>query len=340
MHGISTFWYRLVIDFLLDFGDLVAKDEVEAEVLVNFLDAVHDGGVIFNADFGGNFGGAETEFFGKEVHGDLTGGLDVRYAGFATHFFRSELEIAGDFVDDLFGIDRVGAGGFIDGNGAVFDKFKWGEAADFGHEEDGGEFAFEVANVGVDVFGDVFDGFWFDIGAHEFGFGAKDGAFIFKLGELQVEGAGPGETGSKAFVDGFNLAREAIGSDDDLFIELVEVIEDIEEFFLGFFFTDNELEIVDDEDVEFAEFEIEFVAFAKADGIDEVGVEVSDGSVEDFEGRVFTEKFVADGLDEMGFAEARSTIEEEWVVAFAWGVDDATSGGNSKVIIGADDEII
>ena len=105
LHGISTFWYRLVIDFLLDFGDLVAKDEIETEVLVDFLDAVHDGGVIFDADFGGNFSGAETEFFGEEIHGDLAGGLNVGYAGFATHFLRGELEITGDFVDDLFGID-------------------------------------------------------------------------------------------------------------------------------------------------------------------------------------------------------------------------------------------
>ena len=234
----------------------------------------------------------------------------------------------------------MGTDGFIDGNGTVFDEFKWGEAADFGHEEDGGEFAFEVANVSIDVFGDVFDGFGFDIGTHEFGFGAKNCAFIFKLGELQVKGAGPGETGGEAFVDGFDLTGEAIGSDDDLFIELVQVIEDVEEFFLGFLFADNELEIVDDEDVEFAEFEIEFVAFAKADGINEVGVEVGDGGVEDFEGRVFAEKFVADGLDEMGFAEARATIEEEWVVAFAWGVDNAAGGGDRKVIIRADDEII
>ena len=234
----------------------------------------------------------------------------------------------------------MGTGGFIDGNGTVLDEFEWGEAADFGHEEDGGEFAFKIANVGVDVFGDVFDGFRFDIGTHEFGFGAKDGAFVFKLGELQVEGTGPGETGSKAFINGFDLAGETIGSDDDLFIELVEVIENIEEFFLRFFLTDNELEIVDDEDVEFAELEIEFVAFAKADRVDEVGIEVGDGGVEDFEGRVFAEKFVADGLDEMGFAEARTTIEEKWVVSFAWGVNNTAGGGDGKVIIGADDEII
>ena len=84
------------------------------------------------------------------------------------------------------------------------------------------------------------------------------------------------------------MTREAIGGDDDLFVELVEIIKDIEEFFLRFLFADDKLEIIDDEDVEFAEFEIKFVAFADADGVDEVGIEMGDGGVEDFEGGVFS----------------------------------------------------
>ena len=43
------------------------------------------------------------------------------------------MEVSGDFIDDLFGIDGVGARGFIDGDGAVFDEFEWSEAANFGH---------------------------------------------------------------------------------------------------------------------------------------------------------------------------------------------------------------
>ena len=125
--------FRLIIDFLLNLGDLVAEDEIEAEVLVDLLDTVHDSSVVFDADFGGDFGGAEAELFGKEVHGDLAGGFDVRYAGFATHFLGGELEVSGDFIDDLFGIDRVGARGFVDGDGAVFDEFEWSEAANLGH---------------------------------------------------------------------------------------------------------------------------------------------------------------------------------------------------------------
>ena len=69
--------FRLVIDFLLNLGDLVAENEIKTEVLVDFLDTMHDGGVIFDADFGGDFGGAEAKLFGEEVHGDLAGGFDV-----------------------------------------------------------------------------------------------------------------------------------------------------------------------------------------------------------------------------------------------------------------------
>ena len=52
------------------------------------------------------------------------------------------------------------------------------------------------------------------------------------------------------------------------------------------------------------------------------------------------EKFVADGLDKVGFTEAGSAIEEEGVVAAAGSIDDATGGRNSKIVVGTDDEII
>ena len=125
--------FRLIIDFLLNLGDLIAEDKIKTEVLVDFFDAMHDGGVVFDADFGSNFGGTEAELFGEEIHGDLTGGFDVADAGFATHFFGSELEISGDFVDDLFGVDRMRTRSLIDGNGAILDEFEWSETADLGH---------------------------------------------------------------------------------------------------------------------------------------------------------------------------------------------------------------
>ena len=67
---------------------------------------------------------------------------------------------------------------------------------------------------------------------------------------------------------------------------------------------------------------------------------MGDRGVKDFEGRVFTEKFITDGLDEMGFAETRSAIEEEGIVASAWTINNTASGGNRKIVIRTDDEII
>ena len=78
------------------------------------------------------------------------------------------------------------------------------------------------------------------------------------------------------------MGGEAIGCDDDLFVELVEVVEDVEEFLLGFFLADNELEVIDDEAVEFLEFLVEFFAFAVLDGINEIGVKMGNGGVKDF----------------------------------------------------------
>ena len=56
---------------------------------------------------------------------------------------------------------------------------------------------------------------------------------------------------------------------------------------------------------------------------------MGDRGVEDFQGRVFMEKFVTDGLDEVGFTEAGAAVEEEGVVAVARGIDDAFGGGKN-----------
>lgn len=136
------------------------------------------------------------------------------------------------------------------------------------------------------------------------------------------------------------MGGKAVTCYDDLLVELIEVVKNIEELFLGFFFADNKLKIVDDENVEFAEFEIELLATTEFNGVDEIGVKVRDRGVEDFEAGVFFEKFVTDGLDEVSLAKAWAAIEEKGVIAFAGCIDDAAGGGNSEIIIGANYEII
>ena len=70
------------------------------------------------------------------------------------------------------------------------------------------------------------------------------------------------------------MSRETIGSDDDLLVALIEIIEDVEKFFLRFFLADDELEVVDDETVEFFIFITELFAATFLDALDEFGIEI------------------------------------------------------------------
>ena len=38
---------------------------------------MHDGGMILDADFGGDFGGTTADFFGNDKHGDLAGVFNI-----------------------------------------------------------------------------------------------------------------------------------------------------------------------------------------------------------------------------------------------------------------------
>ena len=198
-----------------------------------------------------------------------------------------------------------------DADRAIPNELQRSKTTDFGHKENGGEFAFKITDISIDVFGDIFNGFRLYIGACELGFCAKNGALIFKLGKLEIKSASPGETRSEAFIYGLNLTGEAITSDDDLFAALIEVVKNIKEFFLGFFLADDELEIIYNEAVEGLVFLTKFFTATGADIVNELRVKIRDGGVEDFIVGVAMREVVADGLDEVSLAETRSTVEEE-----------------------------
>lgn len=55
---LHEFCTILAINLLLDVFYLIAQGEVEFEIGFDFFNTMHNGGVVFDADFGGNFGGA------------------------------------------------------------------------------------------------------------------------------------------------------------------------------------------------------------------------------------------------------------------------------------------
>ena len=104
---------KLTIDFLLDFLDLVAEDKVELEIGFDFFDAMHNGGVVLDADLYSDFVGAGAELLRDNKHSDLASVLDVGDTGFTTELFSGEIVILGNFVDDLLRGDGAELGGFI-----------------------------------------------------------------------------------------------------------------------------------------------------------------------------------------------------------------------------------
>ena len=85
---------------------------------------------------------------------------------------------------------------------------------------------------------------------------------------------------------------------------------------------------------------IKIFTFAITNRIDKIGVEVRNRCVEDFEVWITLFKLITDGLYEVGFAEAGSTIEEEGIITITRRVNDVFGGRYSQVIIGADDKVI
>ena len=79
---------------------------------------------------------------------------------------------------------------------------------------------------------------------------AEDGDAGLEIGGLDVGDEAPLETGDEAVFKGGQGVRRAIGSDDYLFLRIVESVEGMEEFLLGLLFLLEELDVVDQEYVD------------------------------------------------------------------------------------------
>ena len=86
---------------------------------------------------------------------------------------------------------------------------------------------FHVADVGGRVFRDELRHF---VGQHEFfvrGFHFQDGDARLHIGRLDVHSEPPRKTGAQPLFEGREVLRGAVGSDDDLLVRLIKVVEDV-----------------------------------------------------------------------------------------------------------------
>ena len=88
----------------------------------------------------------------------------------------------------------------------------------------------------------------------------------------------------------------------------------MEELLLQAFLVLHELHVVDEEDVALAVAPLERQGRRRAQGVDEVVHEGLGGHVEDLAPGEILGHVVADGVQEMGFAQTAVPVNEQWIV--------------------------
>ena len=169
---------------------------------------------------------------------------------------------------------------------------------------------------------------------------AQDRDLGLDVGRLDVGDQAPFEAGVQAFLDGGDLARGAVGADDDLLLRVVERVEDVEELLLGAVLAGDELDVVDEQDVDRAVLLAEGGQAIEADGVDHLVDEAIGRDVEDVEALLAGQDVVADGVHQVRLAESDAAVDEERVVGLRGDLGDGAGGGVGELVRGADDEAL
>ena len=132
----------------------------------------------------------------------------------------------------------------------------------------------------------------------------------------------------------------AVGGDDDLLVALVQRVEGVEELVLGALLAGEELDVVDEQHVDAAVLVAEAGHLLVAHVGDHLVGELLARDVADGGLRLAALHLVADGVHEVGLAEADAAVEEERVVGLRWALGDRLRGGACELVAGAEDEAV
>ena len=77
------------------------------------------------------------------------------------------------------------------------------------------------------------------------------------------------EPGAQAVIEAIQIGGRLVRRDDDLFSRLHQIVKGVEEFFLGVFLADQELQVIDHQHIDAAQLFLELHRLVAADGGDE-----------------------------------------------------------------------
>ena len=119
-----------------------------------------------------------------------------------------------------------------------------------------------------------------------------------------------------------------------------QLIECVEEFFLRAFLVSQGLDVIDQQDVSRPVILVKLRHAVGADALNHLVHEPLTGGVHDPHGGEVLIERPADGMHQMGFAHARSAVDEQRVVGTRWRCGHGLGGGVRELVAGANHERI
>ena len=207
------------------------------------------------------------------------------------------------------------------------------------HADEG---ALQLADVRGDAGGDVLQHVQGQVQALGTGLAREDRDAGLQVRGLHVRQQAPLEAGAQALVQASQRLGRLVGGEDHLLARGVQGVEGVEELLQGGLLALQELDVVHQEDVDVPVAALEglqaaVVAVAVTQAGDEVRGELLGVDVLDADLGVEGTRVVADGVQEVGLAQAGAPVDEQGVVGAGGRLRHGDGGGVGEPVGGAGD---
>ena len=258
---------------------------------------------------------AHAGHFADDIHGHLPRRAHIRVALFAADIRRQYIVGAGDLVQNLFDRDRdrlAVVQRILDGRRRYTDAGGNALQHVIGVQLFHG--TFQLTDVLLQMIGDVFRNIVGQIKVEQLRLALDDGNAGLKIRRLNVGGQAPFKTGAQTLFQALDLLCRAIRSNHDLTAVVVQCVESVEKLFLRTFFTGQELDIVDQQNVRLAVLLPELLRRGRLDGGDDLVGEHFTVHIHNVEIRVIFFDLHLDRIQQVGLAQTGRAIDEQRVV--------------------------
>jgi hypothetical protein len=144
----------------------------------------------------------------------------------------------------------------------------------------------------------------------------------------------------KSLFDTRDVCRDFIGSNNDLTLGTIERVEGVEELLLSSLLTNDELDIVDEENIHRSKSALEFLHLCVTKGENEFVCECLRRHVENSCERIPLKNRVSYRVEKMCLSKSYTTINKEWVIALTRLLGHSHRGGVTELVTITNHEIL